>query len=437
MFEKYYGYPRYIIISSFSGIQARRRSSSGESETDQQNACGYQSTCECSFSTIRGKDVVSVDNCQNLGDGKILLSKINASKVSIKTVYDRYAAKVYQNSWFGIGLIFKDTLIVEIVDFDSHSLKYDQINYLEFENNPNLGLGRNSSSTRLSVQSTIFRQCGVAYMHDILFMSYNVTFSNFTESMSKIMKQIDKPKLEPWSGFAVTHLILEGRFADISDFTGLGVRNITIQNVVSIKGVELLPNNFLNNTLDLNFFSIRNSYHVTLPELFFSKIFDPREKINYTLSMDLDVWNVQKNSIGERKRILPLKKLNQVQMDDELRDILASLNNPSKCSSFCQASNGSKRNCSELPEDEKRACAICVKNILGHHNLQKHLEQVCHMVNPTSTISQKSSSLNGTPELKTASVSISSDNTVRSQESTLPYPTEIETTHTTVSASKL
>ena len=371
------------------------------------NLCGVDSTCECSVSTTHGTDVVSVDDCQKNNKGMFVLSKITATKVAIQKMYDKHTAQIPVRSSDGIGLIFSQTLIVEIVDFDKNFLRGNRIRLLEFENNPNLTLGLKVGSDNLkNIRSTTFRHFGVAGLHDSIFFSGTVIFSNFSKSISKLMKQIENPKIESWSGFSLDDLVLENSFSDFSSFIGFKMKTIKIQNVISLNGVELVPDNFLRDSDLLHEISIKNSFHVTLPKHFFDHLFDPRNNFIYNISLELDVWNVQKHSIGKREKINPLIMLNQVIVNEQLRDILAKNNDVLECSKFCQINKETQIDCSGMKNGEKRACGICVKNIIGDDNLTETLNKVCYIVNETLTAPQTTNSPQTTekPELGTSSV---------------------------------
>ena len=376
------------------------------------NACGFGSTCNCSHSSTHGKGVVSVDECQQLEKGLFLLSKITATRVAIKKLYDQHTANLPLNSQEGIGLIFSQTWIVEIVDFDKYSLRGDKIRSLQFEENPNLTMGlKAGSATLLRIKSTVFRYFGVSYLHDYMFHSDSITFSNFSSNLSKLMRQIENPDIQPWSGFPLKHLILENSFSTLSSFIGFRMSTIKIQNVISINDIELIPHDFLRNTDLLQEISIENSYHVTLPKYFFDHLFDTQHDFNYSLTMELDIWNVQKDSIGPRAKINTLTKVNQVFINDEMRDILAANNDTSQCSTFCQRNNQTIINCSILNENEKRACGICVKNLIGDDNLIGRLNRVCYIAQVTSSTSKMiDSKTETTVEISQSAYTISKSN---------------------------
>ena len=326
-----------------------------------------------------------IDDCQELRKGIFLLSKIMATRVAIQHLYNKHTVNVPINSENGIGLIFLDTMIAEIVDLDKLSLKKDLIRSLEFENNTFLKLGLKTSSARLrNVRSTIFRYNGVFSLQDNMFHSDTVIFSNFSASLSNLMTQKANSNIEPWSGFTLRDLVLENSFSDFSTFIGFRMTTIKIKNVNSINSKELMPRNFLMDSDLLQNISIINSYHVTLPQFFFDRLFQLPSEINYKLWIEMDIWNVQQHSIGKREKLNSLEKLNQVPVNDELRDILAATNDPYKCSDFCRIDNEKSMKCIELSEKEKRACGICVKNIIGDNNLTEVLNQVCK-IEPSST----------------------------------------------------
>ena len=396
--------------------------------------CGSESTCNCSKSTI--PDVVSVDDCQMNGKGIFIISKIKASKIAIKNFYDRHTANLQINDLSQIGIIISDTLIVEIVDLQRNQMIPERINYLEFENNPNLSWGSiDASASFLALDWVVFRQYGVSKLHDILFFSKNVMFSNFSQTFVGLMEQIYKPNTEPWSGISAYNLILEGSLVDLPKFLGFNIATITIRNAFSMNGVELLPQYFMQNVTLLKKISIFNSYHVTLPKFYFDNLYKPEEK-DRNLSIELDIWNVQRHSIGTRQKIFCLKRLNQVNISDEMRDILALHNNPFLCSIFCQTNNGTPMNCSDLAHDEKRTCGICVKNIVALDNLAEKLEHVCYIVNTTSAKSQTTMSQIGKTSSTSTPVSAITRHSTQSKDLSTNEVTDVKPTFTAVATSK-
>ena len=396
--------------------------------------CGSESTCNCSKSTIPG--VVSIDDCPMKGKGVFLMSKIKASKVAIKNFYDRHIANFPTNDLSNLGIIISDTWIVEIIDLKRNQLLPERINYLEFQNNPNLTLGsKDASASFVALNWTVFRQHGVSKLHDILFVSRNVMFANFSDTFVGLAEQIYRPKTKPWSGIAGNNLFLEGSLLDLPQFLGFDMETVTIRNAVSINDVELVPQYFLQNVTLLKKLSIFNSYHVTLPKFYFDNLYNPEEK-DHNLSIKLDIWNVQQNSIGRREKIISLKKLNHVIVNNEMRNILALYNDPLLCASFCQTNDGTKLNCFELSDDEKRACGICVKNIVGLDNLDEKLQQVCYIVNTSSTSPETTVSQNENPVSTKGSMPATSTNTTISQFLSTNHVTDVKPTYTTFETSK-
>ena len=364
-----------------------------------------------------------------------VISNIEASRISIQELYDLHTPQLSTSR--GIGLVISNTQVVEIVDLDSSSLKFGRITSLDFENNPFLKLGLINPGARLgTINKTVFGYNGVLMLHDVIFDSRNVFFSNFSHSMSKLMVQKAIPTEQPWSAFAIDHLILEQSLTDIPKFLGLKVLTVTIRNVVSVNNTELIPQYFLNNSYQLEKIIISNSSNATLPKFFFETLYDPIPNKTYNLSMELDIWNVQKQSIGKRGKISPLNKLNQVAINVKLRDILASNDNPNECSLFCQRSNGRKVNCSNLSDNDKRACGICVRNIIGDYNLTQVLVQVCDIKKYSSNTPQTTASQIMESNTTMWPMTTAIQDTAQSQQLTIVTETDDEAKHTTLATGK-
>ena len=348
------------------------------SRKKQGNICGPSATCNCS--TTETPDVISVDECQEAGNGIFRISNINVEKIAIAAMY-----KYHKMNLTRIGLIITDNEIKEIVDFNRSVIKWSSISNLEFENNPQLIMGVTVPELRVAVvNDTLFKQYAVSKFHNYVFSSSYVTFSNFSKTFHNFYSGPAIFKNRHWSGFSVTYLTLEGRFFDLSNFSGSPLNVLTIRNVISINGEELVPDNFLSQSMNLEKLLIYNTYCMTLPKLFFHDLYNSGS-VRFNLTLHLDIWNIQQHTLSPRVNLTRLEKLNQVILTDEMRDVLDSLNDTSKCSIFCKAINGTQLNCSDLSEKEKRACGICVKNIKGDTNLHRELEDVCGITSVAST----------------------------------------------------
>ena len=336
--------------------------------------CGPRATCNCS--TTERQDVISVDDCQAAKNGVFLISNIIFERIAIGAMYHHHIENLTT-----IGLIFSENQIKEIVDFNRSVIRWNSISTLEFENNPNLILGVTDVFSRIGdVDCTIFKQYGVSKLHDVVFSSTNVTFSNFSTTFYNFYSGSPEYEDHPWSSFVVDNIDLEGKFFDFSNFSGSTMKVLTIRNVISISGVELVPENFLSQCMSLKKLFIYNTYCVTLPKYFFQNLNNSVFVFSH-LTLELDIWNIQQHTLAPRLNLTRLEKLNHVKITDEMRDVLASLNDTSKCTIFCQSFNGTQFKCSELSANEKRACGICVKNIKGDTRLTKELEDVCDITN--------------------------------------------------------
>ena len=234
------------------------------------------------------------------------------------------------------------------------------------------------------VDNTTFKLYGVSKFHDCVFSSDYVTSSNFSTTFHNFYRGSPETKNYTWFGFIVTYLTLEGRLFDLSNFSGSPLSTLTIRNVISINGVELVPEKFLSGSINLEKLLIYNTYCLTLPKFFFQDLYDSGS-VMFNLTLQLDIWNIQQNTLSPRLNLTRLEKLNQVNLTDEMRDVLVSLNDTSKYSIFCKATNGTQLNCSDLSEKQKSTCGICVKNIKGDTNLHRELEDVCGITSVAST----------------------------------------------------
>ena len=323
---------------------------------------------------------MSVDECQAAGNGMFLISNIIVQRIAIGAMYNHHIANLTK-----IGLIISENQIEEIVDFNSSVIKRDSIFKLEFEKNPNLVMGVADVASRVRmIDNTTIKLYGISKFHDCVFSSDYVTFSNFSTTFYNFYTVSSRNKNRPWFGFIVTYLTLEGRLFDLSNFSGSPLSTLTIRNVISINGVELVPENFLAGSINLEKLLIYNTYCLTLPKFFFQKLYDSGS-VTFNLTLHLDIWNIQQDTLSPRLNLTRLEKLNQVNLTDEMRDVLASLNDTSKCSIFCKATDGTQLNCSDLSEKEKRVCGICVKNIKEDTNLTKELKDVCDITNTQSS----------------------------------------------------
>ena len=355
------------------------------------NLCGEESTCKCSQSKTPG--VISVDECQTSTEGIIRISKITAaSKIAIEPVL--VGAKYLSE----IRFEFSDNQIEEIVDFTRSAFNFLPVRVLEFENNPKLVLGHiERELTVLGIKATVIKKHGVAKIHDFMFASDNLTFSDFSASLHNFYFGTIKTVKDGyiWQTFAVVHLLIEGKFLDFSTFSGLTVTTITIRNVISINDVELAPQGLFSKARALRELTIVNTSNFHLNDFFFHELYsDP----SYSLALEVDIWNIRQNTFAPRVNLTQLERLNQVNITDDMRDIISTKNDTSECSAFCLSSNGTKMNCYYLNSQEKRACGICVKNIVGESNLTKELGRVCEIVNMPRTTQKL------TPESQTSSV---------------------------------
>ena len=345
----------------------------------QSNFCGSDSNCKCSQSSVPG--VISVDECPSTEYGVYMISNITtAKKIAIGVMFSQFSQNILK-----IRLIFSNNQIEEIIDFNSTVFDAAFVSVIEFENNPKLVLGHIRRQSAVdSLDSTIIRSYGVSKVHDYVLHSTNLTFSDFSASFEEFffgtINSIATDFI--WSTFAITHLLLEGKFVDFSNFSGIPASTITIRNVRSLSGVELAPEVLFPKTYLLRELTIYNSSDFHLPKNFF---YDLYNRTGFLLSLELDIWNIQQYSIGPRTNLTKLEKLNQVMITDELRDIIGSNNDTSKCANFCQSFNGSQLNCSDLHENERRACGICVKNIIGEKNLAYEVEKVCKITKVATT----------------------------------------------------
>ena len=283
------------------------------------NLCGEESTCKCSQSKLPG--VMSVDECQTSKEGIILISKITeVSKIAIKTMLSGIQWNTVEYSE-KIQLAFSDNQIEEIVDFNRSAVNRLPVRVLEFENNPNLVLGHiDTESPVTSVRATTIKKYGVSKLHDFMFSSDNLTFSDFSASFHNFyfgkIKSIRDGLI--WSTFVVVHLHFEGKFLDFSNFSGLTVKTITIRNVISIDGVELVPRGLFSKSSRLSQLTVYNTSNFHLHDFFFQDLYD---RPNCNLMLELDIWNIQQNTFAPRINLTQLEKLNQVNITDDIIEI--------------------------------------------------------------------------------------------------------------------
>ena len=351
------------------------------------NLCGEQSTCDCSQLS---SGIVSITKCQAMEEGKCLISNIEVRKVALKEMYNYHT----KNHTQVISLIISNTELEDIVDFDKESLGSDWILMLVFENNPNLILGYPDPASRVVTHTLEFRRNGAKQFFGEMIVTSNLIFTNFSASLREIF-DTNKSDEKPWNIFnAHGELTLQGCFSDFPDFLSFQIFNVTIRDVVSINETELVPNNFLTQVRLLRKLTIKNSEHVTIPKFYLENVYEPIETDPHKLILELELSNVQKNSLAGRNSS-NLFQLNQVKLNQELRQLLSSRSNYSGCSSFCLSKNNSSAvQCSDLENDDKMACGICVKNIIGQKDLEEKLAKICAIKETmtTKTASNKSTS---------------------------------------------
>ena len=344
------------------------------------NPCGESSTCQCSQGS---HETITVKSCRALSKGNYLLSNIVASRISIKEMFDLHSQENQRKNLGVVGLIISNTTVEEIVDLNETALTNHWIPLLIFENNPELVIGLQALD-RLNIKSLEFHKYGARQFFGYMFNAMNVTFSDFSTSLSGIYDK-DRSKKSPWYWFDIEHLVFEGQFTDFPDLTNSTVIEVTIRNVISSKKNELLPKNFLTNIDYVTSITIQNSEYVTIPKFYLDEIYKPRaDDIN--LSLSLEISNVQQHSLVG-KYVSRLIKLNHVMVNESLRKILSSEENKKFCESFCVSINGSEKQCNQLNEYEKIACGICVKNIVGSSNLERLLAEVCAIMPSTTVVS--------------------------------------------------
>ena len=277
-----------------------------------------------------------------------------------------------------------NTDVEQIVDFDKNLVGINWILLLVFENNSKLRLGHKDDESRLETLTTEFKQHGAKQFFGSMFRTTNLIFSNFSSSLRDIYDKNNSDK-NPWEYFNVgSDLTLQGSFIDFPDLQYFEALTVTIRDVISINNEELLPNNFLTDAGALNRISIINSLHVTIPKFYLERVYRSKTPDSLKLSMELEIANVQKDSLAGRNASR-LLKLNHVEINNEMREILNSEGNFSGCSIFCISQNGSAVECSDLFESEKKACGICVRNIVGYENLMQRLKQVCSILELNTT----------------------------------------------------
>ena len=278
-----------------------------------------------------------------------------------------------------VSLVISNNKVEEIVDFNKESLGEVMLYLLVFENNPNLILGYNNTLSRVVSDTTEFRKKGAKQFFGQMFKTIDLIFSNFSASLKDIF-DMDRSKERPWHWFSAhNQLLFEGNFSSFPDLLSFETFTVIIRNVKSLNETELLPENFLTQVTALRRLIIKNSEHVTVPKFYLQNVYMQTSTATYNLTIETELSNVQQDSLTERNTS-NLYKINQVKVDDEMRNILSSKNNYSGCSIFCMKDNGVVHDCSALLDSEKIACGICVKNIIGLQNLQQRLREVCSIM---------------------------------------------------------
>ena len=147
--------------------------------------------------------------------------------------------------------------------------------------------------------------------------------SDFSSSLKEIYDQNNSQK-KPWELFNVgSNLTLQGRLIGFPNLQYFEALTVTIRDVISISGSELLPDDFLTEAGVLNRLTIRNTLNVTIPKFYLEKLF--RSNTNrLKVTMELEITNKQKDSLASRNASR-LRKLNQVEITNEMRMILRAL----------------------------------------------------------------------------------------------------------------
>ena len=336
-----------------------------------QNPCGDNSSCSCSNGP---PGIVKVESCQALTNGNYLISHIVATKIAIKEMFDLHSKENERKGLSGVGLVIANTKVQEIVDLNETALTTNRIPMIVFKNNSDLTVGCETQN-RLKSEVMVFGKYGSKQFFGNMFNSRNVTFSNFSASLSAIY-DVNRSGKNPWHWFTIENLILEGNFLDFPDLVSFIGRSVTIRNVISIEKKELLPANFLTGVKYIRDLIIKDSECVTLPKFYLDKIYNPSTPDYVELNMAVAISNIQQHSLSG-KFVSKLRKLNHVMINDKMREVLTSGINEIVCDIFCVTAHETKQNCSDLIETEKTTCGICVKNIIGSKNLLKTLGDVC------------------------------------------------------------
>ena len=377
----------HVFFKSFlleqSDIGNQHQLLSLQSQPRSSNICGPEASCTCTKSTNE-TDVYILSKCKQLDNTTTLISKITVSKVRICQIESLAKYRKVYGLGLELTLIFQWTSIEHLVDMPEDCLP-DYLVKIIFEENPKLIIPHMERIHMFNLAKTQYLKSGILKFVGDVYLSVIVQFTNFTTSM-KNMYEHSFFKTKPWRGFASTDLILEGNFIDFPAFIGLGVKTVTIRNVKSLSGVQLMPENFMNFSIRLKNLSIFNSPQVKLPKHFFEFIFNPLGS-QMSLTLNMDIENIQKNVfVGQCLKYLI--RINQVTMETSTRAILESRNNVENCSIFCQT-NGSiaAENCSKLSKYEKRVCGICVIDKIGPID-QNALRKICSIddINPTTLV---------------------------------------------------
>ena len=374
------------------GLLQLENKSSFQSQFRSSNICGPEASCSCTKSTNE-TDVYILNSCKLLANRTTLISKITVSKVRICQMENLVKYRYIYAEKYALTIIFQSTSIEHLVDMPEDCLPQILHNII-FEENPKLIIPNMERKHMFNLAKTQYMQSGILKFVDDVYLSVIVQFTNFTRSMKNLYTHSFYTK-EPWAGLPSRILILEGNFIDFAAFLGLDVRTVTIQNVISLNGVQLVPDNFMNSSLRLRNISIVNSPHVKLPKNFFDFVCHSFDG-DRSLTLDMDIVNVQQN-LFVGKYLVYLIRINQIAIDNGTRAILQSRINVEGCSSFCRR-NGSNasESCSKLSDYEKRVCGICVTDKIGPADL-KMLKKVCSIDSITPTTSAKSDIKTGRP----------------------------------------
>ena len=357
------------------------KSSSLQSQSRSSNICGPEASCTCTKSKNE-TDVYILNSCTLLPNRTTLISKITVSKVRICQIDNLLKYRDAFEAKYGLTIIFQKTSIEHLVDMPDDCLPQVLHNII-FEENPKLIIPHMERKHMFNLAKTQYMKSGILKFVGDVYLSVIVQFTNFTRSMKNMYTHSIFTD-DPWSGLPSTDLILEGNFIDFSAFLGLDVKTVTIQNVNSLNGVQLMPENFMNSTARVKNISIVNSPHVKLPKKFFDFVYRSFEDY-LSLTLDIEIVNAQEN-LFVGKYLVYLVRVNQVSLDNRTRALLQSRIDVENCSNFCRKNGSSaSESCSDLSEYEKRVCGICVIDKIGQAD-QKMLKNVCsiHDITPTT-----------------------------------------------------